>query len=101
MSELLGNLLENAYKYCNNQTSIILQTVGNHIQIRIDDDGTGIPAHAQEEILKRGKRMDTQVEGQGIGLAIASDIIEAYHGEILLLDSYLGGAKFIVKLPKD
>jgi two-component system sensor histidine kinase PhoQ len=101
MYELLGNLLENAYKYCNNQTSIILQTVGNHIQIRIDDDGNGIPAHAQEEILKRGKRMDTQVEGQGIGLAIASDIIEAYHGEILLLDSYLGGAKFIVKLPKD
>jgi two-component system sensor histidine kinase PhoQ len=101
MYELLGNLLENAYKYCNNQTSIILQSMKNYIQIRIDDDGNGIPEHAQEDILKRGKRMDTQVEGHGLGLAIASDIIEAYGGEISLQESYLGGAKFIIQLPID
>ncbi|MDF1588011.1 MAG: ATP-binding protein [Gammaproteobacteria bacterium] len=101
MYELLGNLLENAYKYCNSQTSIILQSLQNHIQIRIDDDGNGISEHAQEDILKRGKRMDTQVEGHGLGLAIASDIIEAYGGEISLQDSYLGGAKFVIQLPKD
>ena len=101
MYELLGNLLENAYKYCNQEVSVLLQTVGNYVEVRFDDDGNGIPKHAHKDILKRGRRIDTQVEGQGLGLAIASDIIEAYQGEISLENSYLGGAKFIIRLPKD
>ena len=72
----------------------------NMVEIHIDDDGNGIPPHAREDILKRGKRMDTQIEGQGLGLAIASDIITAYQGEIKLKNSHIGGAKFIIQLPK-
>ncbi len=101
MYELLGNLLENAYKYCNSEVSIIVQTLKNNVEICIDDDGNGIPEHASNDVIKRGKRLDIQVEGQGLGLAIASDIIEAYQGEITVQDSYLGGAKFMIRLPKD
>lgn len=100
MYELLGNLLENAYKYCNKHVNIIIRVQQKWVSIQIEDDGDGIPLYAQPDITKRGKRIDTQVEGQGLGLAIASDIIDAYHGEIKLERSYLGGARFIIKLPK-
>lgn len=100
MYELLGNLLENAYKYCNKQVSVFVQSIDKNVIIHIDDDGNGIPSRAQDDIIKRGKRMDTQIEGHGLGLAIASDIIDAYHGEIRLERSHLGGAKFIIQLPK-
>jgi two-component system, OmpR family, sensor histidine kinase PhoQ len=99
MYELLGNLLENAYKYCNKQVHVTVISQLDIIEIRIEDDGNGIPEHAQQDIIKRGKRIDTQVEGQGIGLAIVSDIIEAYQGEIALKTSKLGGANFVIQLP--
>jgi len=100
MYELLGNLLENAYKYCQSQ---IIMTIAAHddiITITIDDDGKGIPAHAQIDILQRGKRLDTQTEGQGLGLAIASDIVDAYQGTIGLGQTQLGGACFVITLPQ-
>jgi len=100
MYELLGNLLENAYKYCNKQVSVFVQSKDKNVIIHIEDDGNGIPSQAQDDIIKRGKRMDTQIEGHGLGLAIASDIIDAYQGEIRLERSHLGGAKFIIQLPK-
>ena len=100
MYELLGNLLENAYKYCSEHVSIFISKHDSTIEIHIDDDGNGIPEHAQQDIIKRGKRIDTQAEGQGLGLAIASDIIEAYKGEIHIENSHLGGARFIIYLPK-
>jgi len=99
MYELLGNMLENAYKYCNQQVHVTVITQLDVVEIRIEDDGNGIPEHAQQDIIKRGKRIDTQVEGQGLGLAIVSDIIDAYQGEIELKSSHLGGACFIVQLP--
>ncbi|HCD05992.1 MAG TPA: histidine kinase, partial [Methylophaga sp.] len=71
----LGNLLENAFKYCNQQVNIVLRQQNRRIIVRIEDDGPGVPANASEDIIKRGKRMDTQIEGQGLGLAIASDIV--------------------------
>ncbi|NOQ94483.1 MAG: GHKL domain-containing protein [Methylophaga sp.] len=100
MYELLGNLLENAYKYCNKHVAIFVETQSESIEITIDDDGNGIPEEAQNDIIKRGKRLDTQKEGHGLGLAIVSDIIEAYQGSITIERSHLGGAKFILHLPK-
>ena len=99
--ELLGNLLENAYKYCNHQVNVFVQSRKGMIEVSIEDDGNGIPENAKLDILKRGKRADTQVEGHGIGLAIASDIIEAYQGEISIENGRLGGAKVLIKLPQN
>lgn len=100
MYELLGNILENAYKYCNRQVNIFISDHSSNIEIHIDDDGNGIPEYAQNDIIKRGKRIDTQEEGHGLGLAIVSDIIEAYRGEVHIEKSHLGGARFILQLPK-
>lgn len=100
MYELLGNLLENAYKYGHKRVNVLVLSRQKTIEIYIEDDGIGIPKHAHDDIIKRGKRIDTQVEGQGLGLAIVSDIVTAYQGEIRLEKSHLGGARFIVSLPK-
>ncbi len=98
MYELLGNLLENAFKYCDKQVNIVLRQQNRRIIVRIEDDGPGVPAHASADIIKRGRRIDTQIEGQGLGLAIASDIVEAYQGKISVQQSYLGGACFLIEL---
>jgi two-component system sensor histidine kinase PhoQ len=100
MYELFGNILENAYKYCTSKVNASIISDEEHITFYVDNDGSGIPQAAQADILKRGKRMDTQTEGQGLGLAIASDIVDAYQGEISLGKSQLGGACFIITLPK-
>ncbi|MFW5426566.1 MAG: ATP-binding protein [Methylophagaceae bacterium] len=100
MYELLGNLLDNAYKYCNDQVNIQAHWQTDFLEIIIDDNGIGIPEKEKNAILKRGKRIDTQVEGHGLGLAIASDIVNAYQGTLNLTGSPLGGARFILRLPK-
>ncbi len=100
MYELFGNILENAYKYCTSKVNAGIMSDEEHITFYVDNDGAGIPQAAQADILKRGKRMDTQTEGQGLGLAIASDIVDAYQGKISLGNSQLGGACFIITLPK-
>lgn len=100
MYELLGNLLENAYKYCKKQVHIIVTTINGTVRIRVEDDGSGIPARAEGFVIKRGHRIDTQAEGQGLGLAIVSDIIVAYEGNINLERSRLGGASFVIELPR-
>ncbi|MCX4191163.1 ATP-binding protein [Methylophaga sp. OBS1] len=100
MYELLGNLLENAYKYCKHQVHVIVTTINGNVRIRVEDDGSGIPARAEGFVIKRGHRIDTQAEGQGLGLAIVSDIIVAYEGNINLERSRLGGASFVIELPR-
>ncbi|WP_438971589.1 ATP-binding protein [Methylophaga sp.] len=100
MYELLGNILENAYKYCHSQVHVIVHTVNDMIVIRVEDDGSGIPMRAEGFVIKRGHRIDTQAEGQGLGLAIVSDIIMAYEGNINLERGHLGGARFVIELPR-
>ena len=100
MYELLGNLLENAYKYGHKKVTVFITSQNNNIKIQIDDDGKGIPAKYENHIIQRGQRIDTQVEGQGLGLAIASDIIDAYEGSIEFEQSHLGGARFTLLLPQ-
>jgi len=47
-------------------------------------------------IFKRGERLDQRTTGQGIGLAVAADIVNSYEGKIWALRSDLGGAKFSI-----
>jgi two-component system sensor histidine kinase PhoQ len=100
MYELLGNLLENAYKYGKQHVHVIVTTTKETVRIRVEDDGAGIPARAESFVIKRGHRIDTQAEGQGLGLAIVSDIIMAYEGNINLERGHLGGASFVIELPR-
>ncbi len=96
--ELLGNLLDNAYKYCQQQVRIQIQNIDKNLQILIDDDGPGIAEQDRHWVLERGARADTRKTGQGIGLAVALDIISSYGGELKVENSTLGGASIQVEI---
>ena len=97
--ELLGNLLDNACKWA--QAKVRLEIVGraDGWLIRVDDDGPGMAAEFRSEALNRGIRLDEQVAGHGLGLAIVRDILDAWHGTLALQDSPLGGLRVEIALP--
>ena len=97
--ELLGNLLENAYRLCLGHIKVSGQIMNGHYELRVEDDGPGVPYDQRERILQRGERLDTQFPGQGIGTAVVKDIIASYHGQLYLEDSALGGAAFRMTFP--
>lgn len=101
LMELLGNLLENAYRLCLHQVRITLLEDGDRLLLSIEDDGPGVPVDQRARILRRGERLDAQHPGQGIGLAVVKDILDSYGGELKLDDSSLGGAAFRLRLPPD
>ncbi|MEQ1439955.1 ATP-binding protein [Fontimonas sp. SYSU GA230001] len=96
--ELLGNLLENAAKYGKERIRVSALTGQKQCLIIVEDDGSGFPPGA-EQLLLRGVRADTHTPGQGLGLAAAAEIVQAYSGRLLLDRSGLGGAKVVVALP--
>ncbi len=100
LMEVIGNLLENAFKYGQKRVALSGQVEGETLIIRIGDDGPGIEESLQNDILKRGARADTAQTGQGIGLAMAAEIISGYGGSLEISKAALGGAEFIVSLPK-
>ncbi len=97
--EVLGNLLDNACKACRSEVSISALQNERWLLLEIADDGAGVPENQRERILQRGQRADSYRPGQGIGLAVAVDILDSYGAELDIADSPLGGARFSVRWP--
>ena len=103
LMEVLGNILDNAFKYGSNKIRVSLTRTGvenRDLNIIVEDDGLGVPEDKREFILQRGVRADTLVQGQGIGLAVVTDIVSSYSGEIIVDASDLGGAKIEIVFGK-
>ncbi len=97
LTELLGNSVDNAYKWCREAVRVSAADHEGHLVITVEDDGPGITALAAERIMQRGARADQAVPGHGIGLAIVHDIAEAYEGQLHIGTSSLGGAKIRIE----
>ena len=98
--EVLGNVLDNAFKYGRGKVRISTDSESDEFQgleIVIEDNGYGISEQKQEFVLQRGARADTLVQGQGIGLAVVTDIVSSYEGAIVVGSSDLGGAKITMR----
>lgn len=99
MQELIGNLLDNAAKWSNSRIIVILEAE-HELTLNIQDDGPGIDAKLSRDLLQRGKRLDENTPGHGLGLSIVQDIVEQYQGIIRLERSnMLGGACITFTLP--
>lgn len=95
LMEVLGNVLDNAFKYGSHALTItasVNRLPVPQLSICIEDDGPGIAKDHQAFVLQRGARLDTLAQGQGIGLAVVTDIMSSYGGQIDLVESKLGGA---------
>lgn len=91
--EVMGNIMENACKYCLEFVEVTARVGDDHLVITVDDDGPGVPESQRNLIFARGQRVDTLRPGQGLGLSIAVEIIDQYDGDITISDSPLGGAR--------
>ena len=100
LMELLGNLIDNAYKYGAGEVRISASESADALTIVVEDNGGGIPEAQQQSIHQRGTRLDSQEQGQGIGLAVVSDIVSGYKGQLVIDDSDLLGARFTLIFPR-
>ncbi len=98
LSELLGNLLDNARKWAATKVKIsgVISPDGS-TSITVEDDGQGVPEEDLPTILGRGERLDPSVQGTGLGLAICADMAESYGAELSLSRSVLGGLSATIK----
>ncbi|MGD9299434.1 MAG: ATP-binding protein, partial [Thiohalocapsa sp.] len=100
--EILGTLMDNACKWAEHRVRCTLVRSGDGaaLQIIVEDDGPGCDDAELARIARRGERLDEQVDGHGLGLAIAREIAESYGGAMQLGRSAdLGGFLARVNLP--
>ncbi len=100
LTEILGNLMDNAYKYCRSRVRVTTASRRRRLVITIADDGRGITPEEAGTLFQRGRRADESVPGQGIGLAVVRETVELYEGTLQLDRSDLGGAQLTVELPR-
>ncbi len=99
LTELLGNLLDNAFKWARGRVRVSAIASQGRLVLGIEDDGPGIAPDEAQRVLERGVRSDQSVPGQGIGLAVVRDIVAAYEGELRIERSSLGGTCVTLELP--
>ncbi|HLW90108.1 MAG TPA: ATP-binding protein, partial [Roseiarcus sp.] len=106
LTDLIGNLLDNAGKWAHERIDIHAardprpDASGRPFFItQIDDDGPGLDPQARADALRRGKRLDESRPGSGLGLSIIVDLAHLYGGALLLEDSPLGGLRATLRLP--
>ena len=98
LMEMLGNLLDNAFKYTSSRVRVSGQA-GKETLLCVEDDGPGIAPAIRDAVLSRGTRGDQAAPGQGIGLSVATELLSLYGGSLTIGESALGGACVEVRLP--
>ncbi|WGZ93906.1 MAG: ATP-binding protein [Candidatus Thiothrix putei] len=99
MLELLGNLLDNACKWAQQQVLCQISSVAGKVHISVEDDGIGRTEAELQQMTARGVRLDESAEGHGLGLSICKDITKLYGGTLIFGRSeHLGGLKVTVTL---
>jgi signal transduction histidine kinase len=97
--ELLGNLLDNAWRWARHMIRLDAALHGATARVTIEDDGPGIPAPERAAAVEPGRRLDESGEGHGFGLSIARELAELHGGSLALGEATSGGLTVVVTLP--
>ena len=101
LSRALANLVRNAVRYARSRVAIGLDRSAGRTEIRVDDDGPGVPPAERERMFEPFTRLedsrDRDAGGVGLGLAIVKSVAEWHGGEALISDSPLGGARVAIR----
>jgi heavy metal sensor kinase len=104
LRRLFSNLIDNALKHAKTRVEITAERRADFYEIKVSDDGAGVPVEAQPHIFERFYRADkartredkgSAGSGAGLGLAISAWIAEAHHGRLTLLSSDENGTTFL------
>jgi PAS domain S-box-containing protein len=103
LKQVVLNLLSNAVKYNREQgtVTIICKPIGEHIQIRITDTGTGLTPEQQTRLFTSFERLEADkaaIEGTGIGLALSKRLTELMQGTIGVESELSTGSTFWIQL---
>jgi signal transduction histidine kinase/CheY-like chemotaxis protein len=108
LQQVVWNLLTNALKFTprSGHVEVALERPGDHVLLRVRDDGIGIPAAFLPQVFDRFSQRDSSSTrafgGLGLGLAITRELVELHGGSIAVESAGEGhGALFTVTLPMD
>jgi signal transduction histidine kinase len=99
LSEILGNLVENAARYATSTVRVDASAATGEVIIAVADDGPGIPDEDRQSALSRGVQLDSKGGSSGLGLAIVSEIVEAYGGRLAMANA-APGLVVTISLPR-
>ena len=80
---------------------VVTRDLGNEVEIRVRDNGTGIPTEFHDKLFQPFFTTKPTGEGTGLGLSISYDIVTQQHGGTITVDSRLGEfTEFTIRLPR-
>jgi len=104
IERVFANLLENAAKYTPVGSHIVISAFveGAMVEVRVEDDGPGLPRGREEDIFRKFERgeKESATSGVGLGLAICRTIVEAHGGRIRAENVEPHGARMLFTLPR-
>lgn len=102
MTQLLGNLLDNALQYSSDAIDLVVSLADNRLLVSVKDRGPGIPDDQQLAIFEPYSRNDHSGQrGAGLGLAVCRAIANAHGGTLSVRRRAGGGSSFTLSLPVD
>jgi len=103
LEEMLGNLLDNAFKWTDDEVTVAIepfeQAGRRYLRFVVEDNGPGLPAAQRDEMLRRGRRLDESKPGSGLGLSIVGDLAKLYTGSLVLEEAASNGLRAVLVLP--
>lgn len=102
LSQVVSILLDNARNHASGKIELELAVNRNRVQIRVADNGSGVPDNEKKRIFERFYRSERSRSDRrhfGLGISIAAEIVKKHNGRIWVQDASIGGAEFVVELP--
>ncbi len=99
LTELVGNLADNARKWAQTSVAVGFELRGDGAVLSVEDDGPGVPSEKRQAVVERGTRLDPSRPGSGLGLAIVADICAAYGWRLALERAASGGLRAEIIAP--
>lgn len=104
LEEMVGNLVDNAFKWASSRVSIevLLEQPApgrESARIVVDDDGPGLSPAQRDQVARRGQRLDESKPGSGLGLSIVVELAGLYGGALNLGTAPIGGLRAELVLP--
>ena len=102
LEEMVGNLIDNACKWASALVTVSLAlnvAERQQLEIKVEDDGPGLPEASRQSAMRRGRRLDETKPGSGLGLSIVVELVEIYRGSLELRTGAAGGLTALLHLP--
>jgi len=104
LKQIISNFIGNSIKYTYKGSIIlscekVIKNEKEFIAIAVTDTGKGIPAEYKDKIFERFTKLNSNIQGTGLGLNICKSICDLFQGELELDTSYTNGARFIFYHP--